>query len=77
MRTARVGKPIANTLPKADRIVQTVDEVGYQVLVGRQRRHNPPVRGARTIEQGSAPGHLIEISMMWAVLKPTDHYRIG
>ena len=77
MRTARVGKPIENALPKAERIVQTADEVGYQVLVGHQRHHSPLAREARTIEQGSAPGHLIEISMMWDGLKPTDHYRIG
>lgn len=53
-----------NTLPKAARIVNSLDGAGYRVLVGHQRRHNPLVLEARTIEHGSARGQSIEFSML-------------
>ena len=71
-----IEKPIANTLGEAQRIVQLADETGCQVLVGHHRRHNPLIREARSIVQGGDLGRLIAVSMMWALLKPTDYYQV-
>ena len=71
-----VEKPIADTLPEAQRIVRLADEAGCQVLVGHHRRHNPLVQETRSMVQSGALGRLIAVSMMWALLKPSDYYQV-
>ena len=72
-----IEKPIADTLPAARRIVEVADAAGCRVLVGHHRRHNPLVREARSLVQGGALGRLVAVSMMWALLKPTDYFQVG
>ena len=72
-----IEKPIADSLPEARRIVQLADEAGRQVLVGHHRRYNPLIREARTIVHDGTLGRLVGVSVMWALLKPTDYYEVG
>ena len=71
-----IEKPIANTVPEAEAIVQSADEAGCQVLVGHHRRHNPLIQEARGIVQDGTLGRLVAVSLLWALLKPDDWYEV-
>lgn len=71
-----IEKPIADTLDEAQRIVKVADDNGIQVLVGHHRRHNPLIKKARSIVQGGALGSLVAVSVLWALLKPDDYYKV-
>ena len=72
-----IEKPIADTLPAARRIVEMADSAGCRVLVGHHRRHNPLIQKARSLVQGGVLGRLIAVSMMWALLKPSDYFQVS
>ncbi len=71
-----IEKPIADTLDEARRIVKVADDNGIQVLVGHHRRHNPLIKKARSIVQGGVLGSLVAVSVLWALLKPDDYYKV-
>ena len=71
-----IEKPIADTLNEAHHIVETADACGIQVLVGHPRRHNPLVKKARSLVNGGALGNLVAVSVLWALLKPADYYKV-
>ena len=71
-----IEKPIAQGLPEALRIVQLADQAGCQVLVGQHRRHSPLIQQVRDLIREGSLGRLIGVSVIWALLKPTDYYQV-
>ena len=71
-----IEKPIADTLDEAHRIVKLADDTGIQVLVGHHRRYNPLIKKTRSIVKGGALGRLVAVSVLWALLKPADYYKV-
>ena len=71
-----IEKPIADSLDGARRIVKVADETGIQVLVGHHRRHSPLIQEARSIIQSGALGKLVAVSMLWALMKPAEYYKV-
>ena len=69
-----IEKPIADSLSEAHRIVQVADDTGIEVLVGQHRRHNPLIQEVRSLVRDGALGKLVAVSVLWALLKPTDYY---
>jgi predicted dehydrogenase len=72
-----IEKPIAATLDQALRIADTAKRCGVRVLVGHHRRHNPLVRKARELVRGGTLGRLVGVSVLWALLKPPEYFRVG
>jgi predicted dehydrogenase len=71
-----VEKPIAGTLVDARKLLETVERCGVEMLVGHHRRHNLLVQQARALVQNGQIGHLVGVSAMFALLKPSDYYNI-
>ena len=71
-----IEKPIADTHERALRIAETADDTGSQVLVGHHRRHNPLVQQARSIVAGRSIGTLVGVSVLWALMKPSDYFEV-
>ena len=71
-----IEKPIADTVEGADRIIDLARETGIRVLVGHHRRHSPLIQEARSVVQGGALGKLVAVSMLWALLKPSDYFDV-
>ena len=71
-----VEKPIAETVERAERLIEVAERHRVRVLVGHHRRHNPVVRAAREIVRGGGIGRLTAVSLMWTLLKPDDYYHV-
>ena len=71
-----IEKPIAETVEQAQRIVKAADAADVRILVGHHRRHNPLVKQARVLVQSGAIGRLVGVTMLWALMKPADYYRV-
>jgi predicted dehydrogenase len=69
-----VEKPITHTLPEADRLIEATRRHGVRMLVGHQRRFNPLLEAARDIVRGGALGHLVGVTITWALRKPPEYF---
>ena len=72
-----IEKPIADTIERAQQIVETTSQSGTRVLVGYHRRHNALVLKARELVRGGALGRFMGVSVLWALMKPDDYYDVG
>lgn len=72
-----IEKPIADTLEQAKHIVETSKVTGTQVLVGHHRRHNALILKTRELVREGALGRLIGASVLWALMKPDEYYKVG
>lgn len=69
-------KPITSTLEDGKRLVEAVNESGIRMLVGHHRRYFPLIRRAREIVQSGELGKLIGVSMLWALMKPDNYFKV-
>ena len=74
---ALIEKPIADTIERAQHIVETASDCSTRVLVGHHRRHNALVLKARELVRGGALGRFMGASVLWALMKPDDYYEVG
>jgi len=72
-----IEKPIADTIERAQRIVETTRRCGVRVLVGHHRRHNALILRVRELVRGGALGKLVGVSALWVALKPEDYFDIA
>jgi predicted dehydrogenase len=70
-----VEKPIAADLLDAKKLVKRARECGVNLLVGHHRRFNPIVEKARLTIRQRKIGKLVAISIIWALLKPSDYFQ--
>ncbi len=71
-----IEKPITSTLDEARALLETAKRCQVQVLVGHHRRHNALIEQARKIVSQGAIGKLVGVSLLWALLKPTDYFEV-
>ena len=71
-----IEKPIADTIEGALRIEKITKSCNTRVLVGHHRRHNPIVLKTRELVREGVLGKLIGASVLWALMKPDDYYRV-
>jgi predicted dehydrogenase len=71
-----IEKPIADSIERAQHIVETTQNCGTRVLVGHHRRHNPLVLKARELVRTGALGKLIGVSVLWALMKPDEYFQV-
>ena len=71
-----IEKPIADTLAAAHCIQNAAEKTGIRVLVGHHRRHSPLIQEARAIVNNGTLGRLVGVSMLWALMKPTDYFEV-
>ena len=69
-----IEKPIAASLPEAERIVVQAKVSGAHVLVGHHRRYYPLVDRAREIVRGGGLGRLVALNGQWTTLKPDSYF---
>lgn len=69
-----IEKPIAASLPEAERIVAQAKVSGRHVLVGHHRRYYPSVDRAREIVRGGDLGRLVALNGQWTTLKPDSYF---
>jgi predicted dehydrogenase len=72
-----IEKPIADSIERAQHIVETTKNCGTRVLVGHHRRYNSFVLKARELVREGALGRLIGASVLWALMKPDEYYKVG
>lgn len=72
-----VEKPISTTIAQAKQLLEMAELCHIQVLVGHHRRHNPLVQQARIFIQNNEIGKLVAVSVLWALLKPSDYYDVA
>jgi len=72
-----IEKPIADTVERAQQIVDTTSQLRVRVLVGHHRRHNALVLKARDMVRGGALGRFMGVSVLWALMKPDDYYHVA
>jgi predicted dehydrogenase len=68
-----VEKPVADTVPEAERLVDAVDARGARVLVGHHRTHSPILAQAKATIDAGRLGRLVAV-MGSAVFAKPDHY---
>jgi predicted dehydrogenase len=69
-----VEKPIAPSLPEADRLIEAAHRHNVRILVGHHRRFNPLIEAAREIVRGGELGILVGVTITWALLKPPEYF---
>lgn len=69
-----VEKPIGDTLPEAEAMVQAAERAGVAVLVGHHRRYNPIIRKAKALIDGGALGRLVSVNALCWLYKPDDYF---
>ncbi len=72
-----IEKPIAESLNGAKHIVKIADDAGIQILVGHHRRYSPFIQETRALVQGGTLGKLVGVSVLWALTKPDDYYKMA
>lgn len=72
-----IEKPIADTLPNADRIVAGSQARGVPVLVGHHRRHNPIIERAKALIDSGALGDIVAVTGQFWLCKPDDYFDVG
>ena len=70
-------KPISSSLADGKRLVTAVEQSTVNLLVGHHRRYFPMVRRAREIVQSGELGQLIGVSILWALMKPDDYFKVA
>ena len=71
-----VEKPIASDVPAACNLIDCARQHGVHLLVGHHRRFNPLVETARGVVRSGRIGRLVAVSVLWALLKPTDYFNV-
>jgi predicted dehydrogenase len=70
-------KPISSSLQDGKRLVEAVKQSGVNLLVGHHRRYFPLIRRAREIVRSGELGQLIGVSVLWALMKADDYYKVA
>ena len=66
-------KPIAPTVPEAERLVAAAESVDAKILIGHHRAHSPIMAKARQVVESGVLGRLVAVTGSATFLKP-DHY---
>lgn len=69
-----IEKPVAGTLPDADRIIKAAENEGIRTLVGHHRRYHPSIDALRDVVQGGAIGTPVTSSLIWAMRKHDSYF---
>jgi predicted dehydrogenase len=70
-------KPIASTLPAADRLIIGARANNVQLYIAHHRRFNPRINKAREIVRGGELGDLVGVSVLWCMYKPSEYFEAG
>ena len=71
---ATIEKPLAETLPNAERIVEASERRRVPVLVGHHHRHNPIMQAARASVRNGELGRIATVSALTTFLKPDPYF---
>ncbi len=66
-------KPIAPTVPEAERLVAAAESADAKILIGHHRAHSPIMAKARQVVESGVLGRLVAVTGSATFLKP-DHY---
>lgn len=69
-----IEKPLAETLPNAERIVEASERRRVPVLVGHHHRHNPIMQAARALVRNGELGRIATASALTTFLKPDPYF---
>src|SRR5262249_13523931 len=70
-----VEKPIAATVPEAERLVAIAAKRKAKLLIGHHRAHSPIMTKARQVIQQGALGNLVAVMGSAAFFKPDQYFR--
>lgn len=74
---ALIEKPIADTIPAAQRIAEAFEKTRTPALIGHHRRHSPDIRRARDAIHNGEIGELVAVSGAWIVSKPEAYFDVA
>jgi predicted dehydrogenase len=69
-----VEKPIDADPAAAIRLIETAGKKNISLLVGHHRRFNPYVQAIKGILESGRLGRIEAVSVLWALLKPTEYF---
>ncbi len=69
-----IEKPIADTIPAAQQLVQASESFAIPILVGHHRRHSPDIYESKRLIAEGAIGDLVAVNGMWMADKPDDYF---
>jgi predicted dehydrogenase len=72
-----IEKPIADSLPDAERLIAAAESSGIALLIGHHRRHSPILAKAREIVQQGRLGRLVAIMGSALFYKPDEYFAEG
>ncbi len=71
-----IEKPIAQSIPEAEKIIEIVEKTKIKLLVGHHRRFSAFTNCAKkTIDEGKL-GRIVGANMIWAAKKPDDYFEV-
>lgn len=62
-KNALVEKPMEISLPKAEEMLGTAEELGRQLFVVKQNRFNPPVKRLKKLVEEGGLGHIYQVDV--------------
>ena len=71
-----VEKPVAASLPEADKMILASEKTGLNVLVGHHRRHHPLVSKTINILHSGRIGRPVAASLMWLMRKQDEYFDV-
>lgn len=67
-------KPVATTVPDAQRLAERVERLGARLLVGHHRAHSPLMQAARQLVESGRLGRLVAVTGSAAFMKPPRYF---
>ena len=71
-----VEKPVAASLPEADKMIRASEKTGLSILVGHHRRHHPLVNETINILKSGKIGKPVAASLMWLMRKQDEYFDV-
>ena len=71
-----VEKPVAASLPEADKMIRASEKTGLSILVGHHRRHHPLVNETINIIKSGKIGRPVAASLMWLMRKQDEYFDV-
>ena len=71
-----VEKPVAASLPEADKMIRASEKTGLSILVGHHRRHHPLVNETINILKSGKIGRPVAASLMWLMRKQDEYFDV-
>ena len=71
-----VEKPVAASLPEADKMISASEKTGLSILVGHHRRHHPLVNETINILKSGKIGRPVAASLMWLMRKQDEYFDV-